>query len=366
MKKIKNIFKLGTMICLATLTMANKECEKQPEPRQLKKNIKIIGMEASTFMDSSQFNFAEQAQERAGATIFSTPYFYERNNYPKAEDYLDEQKFNAAQSAAFGQKMTVSKKISLKSWFPNLNSTQKISVNNFNSKSNCLIERPQHYIQGKILSLEAHSGGRLVFGFSAAVAQLPIQASISIDRMKMDMAMNTYDSWTQEKTQSQIASVLKKDMALKFGIDLGIINIGPQIYRKTGLAEVTGDVLKKAIEQTGTSLNSMTGQQWKSRVVINNDNYIGILGGEELGIQVGDQFVVENENHSWLGEPCAAGSIIVASIPTTMKPWIVEVDRVGTGLSRAKVLNENENESIHVGALVRIFKLYVAPTPATK
>ena len=165
----QKILKTFLMALLATLVMANKECEKEPEPRVLKKNVKILSMEASSFMDSSAFNFAEQAQ------------------------------------------------------------------------------------------------------------------------------------------------------------------------------------------------NSLPSQQWKSRVVISSDNYIGILGGDELGIKVGDQFVIENENHSWLGEPCGPESILIASIATTIKPWIVEVDRIGTGLSRAKVLNENENESIRIGAAVKIYKLYVEP-----
>ena len=361
---MQKIIKLSVIVALALFTRANKECEKKADPRLLKKNVKILSMEASTFMDSSAFNFAEQAQERISATVFATPYFYERNFYPKAEDYLDEVKFNAVQSAAFGQKMTLQQKIPLKTWFPKLGTSQKLGAKSgFNPEASCLIERPQHYIHGKILSLEAHSGGGLVFGFDQSIAQLPLQASFSLDRMKMDMSMNVFDSWTQEKTQSQIASVLKKDFSLKVGLDLGVIHIGPQIYRKTGLAEVTGQVIKKAVEQTGQALNNLTSQQWKSRVVINSDNYVGILGGDELGIKVGDQFIIENENHSWLGEPCGTDSVLIASIATTVKPWIVEVDRIGTGLSRAKVLNENENESIRIGASVKIHKLYVEPVP---
>lgn len=361
----QKLIKRAVILQIALLTMANTQCEKKAEPRILKKNIKIISMEASTFMDSSSFNFAEQAQERVSSTIFATPYFYERNFYPKAEDYLDDQKFNAVQAAAFGQKMVAAKPISLKTWFPKLGTSGGVQfkTSGFNPESSCLIERPQHYLSGKVLSLEAHSGGGLVFGFNQSVAVLPIQASFSIDRMKMDMAMNVFDSWTQEKTQSQIASVLKKDFSLKVGLDLGIIHIGPQIYRKTGLAEVTDQVVKAAIEQTGKALNDLPSQHWKSRVVISSDNYVGILGGDELGIKVGDQFIIENENHSWLGEPCAQGSVLIASIATTVKPWIVEVDRIGTGLVRAKVLNENENESIRIGASVKIYKL-IEPQPA--
>lgn len=361
----QKFIRLIMIVTIAALTMANKECEKKADPRVLKKNVKILSMEASSFMDSSAFNFAEQAQERISATIFATPYFYERNFYPKAEDYLDDVKFNAVQSAAFGQKMSNQQKISLKTWFPQLVANSKMDARSgFNPEASCLIERPQHYLHGKILSLEAHSGGGLVFGFDQSIAVLPLQASFSLDRMKMDMSMNVFDSWTQEKTQSQIASVLKKDFSLKVGLDFGIIHIGPQIYRKTGLAEVTDQVIKAAVEQTGQALNNLTSQQWKSRIVISSDNYVGILGGDELGIKVGDQFIIENENHSWLGEPCGTDSILIASMATTVNPWIVEVDRIGTGLSRAKVLNENENESIRIGASVKIHKLFVEPVPA--
>lgn len=375
--KQPKILNLVLFFFVAALTMANKECEKKPDPRILKKNVKIVSIDASTFMNSSAFNFAEQAQERMSAAVFATPYFYERQFYPKAEDYLDEQKFNAIQAASLNQKIGSQKMgsqklqntnaIPLKQWFPKLSSVKKMEARQgFTPDSNCLIERPQHYLFGKVLSLEAHSGGSLVFGFDQSIAQLPLQASFTLDRMKMDMSLNVFDSWTQEKTQSQIASVLKKDFSLKVGLDFGLFHIGPQIYRKTGLAEVTDQLVKKAIEVTGQALNNLESQEWKSRIVINGDNFVGILGGDELGIEIGDQFEVENENHSWLGEPCGPDSILVGSIATTLKPWIVEVDRIGTGLSRAKVLNENENESIRIGARVKIHKLYQEPVAKTK
>ena len=152
----QKIFRFALMTSLAALTMASTECEKKPDPRVLKKNIKIIGIEASSFMDNSGFNFAEQAQERVSSAIFATSYFYERNFYPKAEDYQDEQKFNAVQAGSFGNKMTASQKISLRAWFPKLGLAQKSEVKSsaFSPQSNCLIERPQHYIHGKVLSLE--------------------------------------------------------------------------------------------------------------------------------------------------------------------------------------------------------------------
>ncbi len=381
------------LIGLAGLTMANKECEKKAEPRMLKKNIKVVQVEASTFLDSSQFNFSEQSRERLSAALFSSSYFYERNYYPKVDEYRPEMQIESAATSsllsglsAAGsssrpqsrsanssklQKLEVAPVQTLSDWFPNLktNSTRLGGVNGsgssrkselnvpFNSEASCLIERPQHYVFAKALSLEAHSGGSLVFGFDQSVAQLPLQASFSLDRMKFDLGMNIFDSWTQEKVQSQIASVKKKDMSLKVGLDLGLFHIGPQIYRKTGLAEVVDEAVKKVVDQVGEAMKIMSSQQWKSRVVISSDNYVGILGGEELGIKIGDQFKIENENHTWLGEPCGPSSVLVGSIAVTQTPWIVEVDRIGTGLVRAKVLNENDFESIKVGALVRIHKL---------
>jgi hypothetical protein len=144
----KKILSVLTLIALATLTMANQKCEEEaPKVRTLKKNVQILGMEASTFLDNSGFNFSEVAQNQLSGVIFETETMFERNVYPKPES-------SDTQSSAVGlQKMSIdSKQMSqLKTWFPEM----KTSDAQFSKNSSCLVSRPQHFLYGKINSLEA-------------------------------------------------------------------------------------------------------------------------------------------------------------------------------------------------------------------
>lgn len=360
MKSFKLILKATTVVALGGLLMANQKCEKQqaPQARQLKKNVRVVGMHASSFLDNSGFSFSEVAQNQLSGVFFEDNSFFERNVYPN----------NIMRSTTSGvfQKTVVSdqSQVQLKQWFPQMKSTDV----QLTKDSACLISRPQHYLYGKINSLEAYSGASLQFGFNQSMVQVPISGNIKLDKMRMDLSMHAFDPWTQQNMASVNVESFKKDYAVGFGIDLGIIHIGPQFYRTTGMAEVTLNGLKNAVKGIADKLKALQRQEWQTRVMVSRDNYVVIVGGAELGLKKGDQLKVENEVHDWIGEPCGDSSVLSGSTSVTHEPWIVEIEDAGNLMSKAKVLNVDENETIEVGALVRVHKFVeevaAAPKPA--
>lgn len=370
MKKTNLIFRASAVIALSTFTMGNTQCQ-QPvaEQRELKKNIKVIQLNASSFLDNGGFNFSEVARSQYSGVLFEKNHFFERNIYPSTDTIT----INRPQVLG-NQKITVQQKVTtlgnsdnsvaqLKTWFPSLKSQEIL----LNRESACLMSRGQHYIMGKINSLEAYGGGSLQFGFSASVAPTLPSAHFSLDRMRMDLSFHAIDPWTQEVIDSQNAEVIKNDYKAGFGIDLGIIHIGPEFYRTTGMAEVTLKGLQMATEKLATSLMARPRQEWSTRIMYSRDNYVVIVGGAELGLKKGDQLKVFNEVHTWMGEACGESSILVGStvVSDATNPWIIEIEDAGNLMSKAKVLNVKENESISTGALVQLHKFAPAATAPT-
>lgn len=357
----KSVYIKGlTVALLSGLVMANKKCEKAPEPRQLKKNVKVVGMSASSFLDNSGFNFSETAQSQLSGVFFESNQFFERNTYPS---YDAQESFPAVKDTGMQKASLIAAEVNdkaavqLKAWFPDMKSSAMAQKTQLSRESSCMISRPQHLLLGKINALEAYGGGGLQFGFNAASVQLPVSANFKLDKMRMDLSMHAFDPWTQEKMGSVNSEVFKNDYKVGFGIDLGVLHIGPEFYRVTGMAETTLKGLKQVVSDIYKTLAGLPRQEWQTRVLLSRDNYVVIVGGAELGLKKGDRLKIENEVHDWMGEPCGESSTLLGSTSVTSNPWIVEIEDAGNLMSKAKVLNIDENTSIDVGALVRVDKL---------
>jgi hypothetical protein len=358
MFKFKSLTGAVSLLILAVLTMGNQQCQETPAARQLKKNVMILGVSASDFLDNAGFNFSQVAQSQFSGVLFDSDAFYERTVYPTAAGAVVALPGTGSQKVALAEKSMQQ----LKTWFPTL----KTSDMPLTGESACFVTRPQHLLGVKINALEAYAGGALQFGFNQTVTQVPIGLKIKIDQMRMDLSSLAIDPWTSQKIAAVNSSVKKTDYSVGFGIDIGAIHIGPEFYRVSGLAETTLKGLKQAMTDLKKTISEAQRQEWQSHVLLSRDNYVVIVGGAELGLQAGDQLKIENEVHDWTGEPCADGSVLTGSISVTADPWIVQIEDAGNLLSKAKVLNVKENESINVGALVRVSKLYVPPPPPKK
>lgn len=344
--------------------MANKKCEQPTEARQLKRNIKVIDMSASSFLDNSGFNFSEVAQSQLSGVFFDENYFFERNMYPVVSELQTIPVLDGSQKISIKNEVNYKAAVQLQSWFPEMKPAETSS--GLSRKSSCLVSRPQHLLQGKINALEAWGGGSLQFGFNISSIQLPVNIKFNLDKMRMDLSMRAIDPWSQQIMASENVSAMKNDYKIGFGIDLSYLHIGPEFYRTTGMAEVTLKGLKNSVKSTYEKLASLPRQEWQTRVLLSRDNYVVIVGGAELGLKKGDRLKVENEVHDWMGEPCGEGSVLLGSTVISQKPWIIEVEDAGNLMSKARVLNADENTTIDVGALVRVDQLYVEPAPAKK
>jgi hypothetical protein len=354
----KKLLSVASLLSLSLLTMANQKCKEEPvKARALKKNVQILKMEASSFLDNSGFNFSEVAQNQLSGVIFEEESMFERNVYPKLDQASPQ--IGGLQKASVEDKQMVQ----LKTWFP----TMKAAEVQLSSDSSCLVSRPQHLLYGKINSLESYAGGALQFGFNSSTVQLPISANFKMDQMRMDLSFHAYDPWSSQQMAAVNSAVKKTDYKVGFGIDLGIIHIGPEFYRVTGMAETVLKGLKQSVKDISAKLASLQRQEWHSRVLISRDNYVVIVGGAELGLRKGDRLKVENEVHDWMGEPCGEGSVLLGSVSVTNDPWIIEIEDAGNLMAKARVLNPREDQSIEVGALTRVSQLYVEPAAvATK
>ena len=360
MKYTSKIMKAGGVLFLAGFMMGNTQCELAPH-RQLKKNIRLIQLNASTFLDNSGFSFSEVARSQFSGVIFEKNDFFERSIYPTLDQLngRSDQQFFGVQKTAVDSK-TVSQ---LKTWFPTMKSQEIL----LNRESSCFMTRPQHFVIGKINSIEAYGGGELQFGFNQSVVQVPISAHIKIDRMRMDLSFHGLDPWTQQVSASVNSEAIKNDYKIGFGVDLGVFHIGPEFYRVTGMAETVLKALKNGTTDLAKKLLGMPRQEWSTRIIYSRDNYVAILGGAELGLKKGDKLKVFNEVHTWIGEPCGESSVLAGSmiVSDVKEPWIIEIEDAGNLMSHAKVLNIKEDESISTGALVQLHQ-FVAETPSEK
>lgn len=360
LKNKKFYLKSLSILFLGSLIMANKKCEQGD--RQLKKNVRVIGMEASKFLDNEKFSFSEVSQNQLSGVLFEGDQFFERNTYPvySNAESLPVVQNGYSKASIVNQRANEESLVQLKTWFPEMKSGD-VTRSSLSQESGCLITRPQHYIYGKINALEAFSGGALQFGYSPTSTQTITNAGvdIKIDRMRMDLSMKAYDAWTAENMASVNSEAFKNDYKVGFSISLFGFNIGPEFYKQTGMAEVTLKGLKNAVSDLYEKLTSLPRQEWQTRVVLSRDNYVVLLGGAELGLQKGDILKIENEVHDWLGTPCGESSILIGSTSVTSEPWYVEIEDAGNLMSKAKVLNPREDETIHVGALTRVEQLYV-------
>lgn len=341
--------KILSCISLALLLMANQKCELPQEQRPLKKNIQVVGMHVSQFLDQSGFNFSDVANTQLSGVLFENPYFFERTIYPQMSS------ISSISNQKTFQKLSLNDQSQeqIKKWFPRL----KTADIDLSPESSCLVSKPQHYLYGKMNTLEAYGGGQLQFGFNQTYIQVPVSAQIKLDTLRMDMGMSAFDPWTQQMMGSVNSEGLKTDYKVGFGIDLGVIHIGPEFYRMTGLAELTLKSLTNAIKDIAKKLNSIQRQEWQSRVLLNQDDMMIILGGAELGLHKGDILKVENEIHHWIGSPCGESSVLLGSVAVSSEPWYIEIEDAGNLMSKARILNPHPESRPQVGALVRPYKL---------
>ena len=138
----RNILKASLAITFATFLMGNTQCEQPVDnKRQLKKNVRIVEVSASSFLNNGGFNFSEVAQSQLSGVLFENNNFYERTVYPDLNQIDGANNGGLKDQKYFGvQKTSVDSKVitQLKTWFPTMKAKEIL----LDRESSCFIQRP--------------------------------------------------------------------------------------------------------------------------------------------------------------------------------------------------------------------------------
>jgi hypothetical protein len=146
--------------------------------------------------------------------------------------------------------------------------------------------------------------------------------------------------------------------SVNFNLIFGNLSIGPSFFFQTPLAKVTEKALTKGVTGLKDQLQSYP---WQSRVLVDHENLVTIIGGINVGLEVGDQVAVYNKIYYWEREPCASKLLYEGGL-SPEPVAILEIQEVADEISLGKPISET-GEPRYPGALVQLHKLH-DPIPA--
>lgn len=227
----------------------------------------------------------------------------------------------------------------------------------------CMVNLPQVKISGAVNSFEMIGGGGITLGFTPA-GSYPTNglasAGLNLQFAQLDLSMMATRPLSASVVGAANVTSKQTKTSVNFSLNFGAFTVGPSAYYQTPLATVSKTALAKAVSGLSEQLKS---DEWYTRVMANHDTHLIVVGGADVGLEVGDQLLVYNEEYYWEGEPCnskylgggAAANAAVAKI---------EIDYVGDEIARGKVIEQNDYNAV-VGAKVKLSKFhaadYVAP-----
>lgn len=349
----KKVFKAGILVAGAAMTMGNQKCEQQqaqaPE-RVLKKIVEMGAVRSSplTFPNGS-FDFQFVANQQIYGVLMDGKEFTLRYAPPIAvppEEVRsgDDGFFNLTK--ADGQMMKAF--------------AQAAGKDNYNVQyaktAWCMVNLPQAKISGSVNSFELIGGGGLTVGFTPNGAYPTnglASAGLNVEWAQLDLSLMALRPLTSKVIAAANVTSKQTKTKVNFGLNFGAFTLGPSAYYQTPLAQVTKNALVKAVGDLSTALKT---EEWYTRVMANHDTHLVVVGGSDVGLEVGDQLLIYNEDYYWEGEPCnskylgggaAAGSAVAK----------IEVDWVGDEISRGRIIEQNDNNAV-VGAKVKLFKMH--------
>lgn len=352
---IKNVLKAGVLLSAAGMMMGNQSCQEQPvATRELKRIVEMgkITAPAITLPQGGSFDFQYVANQQIYAVLQNSDHFALRYGTPV---------------------VPVSTTSSLESKMLNVSSSDKLmmkasALNNgvsekpqYSKDAECLINLPNARIGGSVNAFEMIGGVGVQIGFNAAG---PIDVSgltgvgFDIQWAQLDLSMMATHPLTAGLLSAANVTSKQTKTKVNFTLNVGAFSVGPSAYYQTPLAKVTEKALVSGVSGLYDGLKAK--EEWYSRVLMDHDTHLVILGGKNVGAKVGDQFNIYNEIYYWEGDPCnskyygGVGSNPVASI---------EIDSVGDEISFGKVISQTDENPV-LGAKVKILKL--APDAAAK
>ncbi|MES3037790.1 MAG: hypothetical protein V4736_07780 [Bdellovibrionota bacterium] len=224
----------------------------------------------------------------------------------------------------------------------------------FSNEARCMINLPQLSLAGSINSFEAVGGGGLSIGYSPTGPTTNLGGSLSfkVEYAQLNLSMNAIDPLSNFVKASTTIDQKQTKTNLNFMLNLVPFAGGLDYWSSTPLATVTQKALTKAVLNiAGQVSDGKPGNEWYTRVLHDLDPELAIIGGANMGLQVGDQLAIYNDLHAWSGEACNSTYIGGASIKPSA---IVEVVGLGDELSYVTI-KERFLDPV-VGAKVKMYK----------
>lgn len=357
-KTMKNLVKSAVLLSTAGLMMGNQSCEQQPvQQRELKRIVEMgkITAPAITLPQGGAFDFQYVANQQVYAVLQNSEHFALRYA-PPVIDVPTTSVAADGDSKYFN--VTTNDKVMMKAFEANSGMSEKPQ---YSKDAECLINLPNARIAGSVNAFEMIGGAGVQIGFNAAG---PIDVSgltglgFSIEWAQLALSLMATHPLTNGLLAAGNVSSKQTKTKVNFTLDVGAFSVGPSAYYQTPLAKVTESALGKGVDAIYSGLKSK--EEWYSRVLMDHDSHLVILGGTNVNAKVGDQFNIYNELYYWEGDPCNSkyyGGGAATPVAT------IELDWVGDEISRGKVVTQTDENPV-LGAKVKILKL--APDTAVK
>lgn len=354
--KMRSIIKFSLLLPLAGLLMGNQSCDKKApvvEERQLKKIIEVGKIESRPVLlpDGNVFDFQFVVNQQIYSALHESKAFAFRYNAPL-------QGLGVMSDGSVLTQLNLSEES--KVFFEKTMGKSANQILMPSEDASCLTTQPQARIGGAVTSYAMMGGGGLAIGFNPAgnLNGAGIGANFEMKIFQLEMILRALTPMTNLDL-AEVQKVKKKiDMKLSFSLPIAGFNIGPSFFYETPIAQVTRKALNESVMTLRDEFKKV---KWSTRVLDmkEGDNLIAIIGGaDDVGIQVGDQFVIYRETYYWKGEPCNS-ELQNESGAFPIPLALVEVIHTGTDLSTTQVIKyfNDFNPNTIKGSRVEISKL---------
>lgn len=344
----KNLIKVGLICSSATLMMGNQSCEQKTPPRELKRIVEMGKITASSINlpQGGAFDFQYVANQQVYSVLQKSEHFALRYAPPVVE-------LPVTTSSGDGKyfNVTTNDKVMMKAFAANAGVSEKPQ---YSKESECMINLPSARIAGSVNAFEMVGGVGVQIGYNATG---PLDVSgltglgFNIEWAQLALSMMATHPLTNGLLAAGNLTSQQTKTKVNFTLNTGAFSIGPSAYYQTPLAKVTESALKKGVNTIYAGLKDK--EEWYSRVLMDHDSHLVIIGGTNVNAKVGDKFNIYNELYYWEGDPCNSkyyGGGAATPVAT------IELDWVGDEVSRGKVISQTDENPV-LGAKVKILQL---------
>ncbi|MGZ3745307.1 MAG: hypothetical protein ACXWRE_05890 [Pseudobdellovibrionaceae bacterium] len=353
-KILKTALKTGTLLSIAGLMMGNQSCQEAPAARELKRIVEMgkITSPSIALPGGGSFDFQYVANQQVYSVLQNSEHFALRYAPPVG----DVPTTTPASVDSKVLNVSSNDQVMMKAFAANAGVAEKPQ---YSTTAECLINLPNARIGGSVNAFEMIGGAAVQIGFNAA-GPLDISGlnglGFSIEWAQLALSMMATHPLTNGLLAAANISSEQTKTKVHFTFEVGPFMVGPSAYYQTPLAKVTEKALISGADAIYKGIKEK--EEWYSRVLMDHDTHLVILGGANVNAKVGDQFNIYNELYYWEGDPCNSkyyGGGAASPVAT------IELDWVGDEVSRGKVLTQSDENPV-LGAKVKILKL--APEPA--